>query len=69
MTLQLMHIHRRSGWQCAELLGNEELDLEVLRIAVFREAWECLTDNDACSLQETVVPLSGCFPGTKSFLY
>lgn len=49
-------------WQRAELFPGEELELDVLRIGVFREAWECLTDNDACSLQPMVQPLSRCEP-------
>ena len=34
----------------AGLLPGEELDVEVLRIGVCSEGWQCLTDNDACAI-------------------
>lgn len=36
----------------AGLLPGEELDVEVLRIGVCNEGWQCLTDNDACSIED-----------------
>lgn len=42
----------------AELWEGDELDLEVLRVVVFREAWECLSDDAACSLEDMIAPQS-----------
>jgi hypothetical protein len=36
----------------AGLLEGEELDVEVLRIGVCTEGWQCLTDNDACDMSD-----------------
>ena len=49
--------------ESAGLLPGEELDVEVLRIGVCSEGWQCLTDDDACSIGdqafEASQPLSG----------
>ena len=34
---------------------GQELDVEILRIAVFREVWQCLTDNDACVVSDAIL--------------
>ena len=33
-------------------MEGEELDVEVLRIGVCTEGWQCLTDNDACDMND-----------------